>query len=53
MVRYAEAIGRDPNAAETARQWLLEYNTGDVVATRRIREWLAEFGDTWPEVPTS
>ncbi|HVR77662.1 MAG TPA: hypothetical protein VMS99_04645 [Acidimicrobiia bacterium] len=53
MVRYAEAIGPDPHAAETARQWLLDYNTGDVVATQRIREWLTGSGATWPEVPTT
>jgi predicted RecB family nuclease len=53
MVRYAEAIGPDPEVAETARRWLLDYNTGDVVATQRIREWLTGSGASWPEVPTS
>jgi predicted RecB family nuclease len=52
MVRYAEAIGSDPDTANAARSWLLEYNTGDVVATHRIREWLTELGHTWPEVST-
>jgi predicted RecB family nuclease len=52
MVRYAEATGPDPHGAETARQWLLDYNTGDVVATQRIREWLIDSGATWPEVST-
>ena len=53
MVRYVEAIGPDRDVAEGARQWLLDYNTGDVVATRRIREWLTELGATWPEVDIS
>ena len=38
MVKYLEAVVGSSEAGE----WLLTYNEGDVVATRSIREWLAE-----------
>lgn len=49
MVKYTEAIHRD---SQEAREWILEYNRGDVEATKAIREWLDQQGTTWPEVPT-
>lgn len=54
MVRYEAAI--DANAApaqrEATRRWLLDYNRGDVEATRRIRDWLDTEGAGFPVVPT-
>jgi predicted RecB family nuclease len=38
MVRYDFAAGGD----EQARNWLLDYNRGDVEATRAIREWMSD-----------
>jgi predicted RecB family nuclease len=51
MVRYDVAMGAagDPERA-AARRWLLEYNAGDVRATRAIREWLTHAGSTIPSV---
>ena len=49
MVKYTEAAIED--SAE-ARKWLLEYNRGDVEATRAIREWLHREGASWPEIAT-
>jgi predicted RecB family nuclease len=36
MVMYDRAAGGDADA----RQWLLSYNRGDVMATRAIRNWM-------------
>jgi predicted RecB family nuclease len=40
IIRYELAMGDDPSLAKQAREWLLTYNHGDVLATRGIREWL-------------
>jgi predicted RecB family nuclease len=37
MVRYDAAAAGD----DGARQWLLNYNRGDVQATLALREWMA------------
>ena len=46
MVRHVEAMAGD----EEARQWLLDYNRGDVEATRAVREWVSGPGQRVPEV---
>jgi predicted RecB family nuclease len=46
MVRYDAAVLADgPRERDVARRWLLEYNLGDVQATREIRRWLSETGE--------
>ena len=50
MVKYDEAVADDSEGAESAREWILDYNRGDVEATSAIREWLTVEGSTWPEV---
>jgi len=50
MVKYDEAVVVDSEAADAARDWILDYNRGDVEATSAIRDWLSVEGSTWPEV---
>jgi len=50
MVKYDEAVAVDSPAADSAREWILDYNRGDVEATAAIREWLSVEGSAWPEV---
>jgi predicted RecB family nuclease len=52
MVKHGDAttLGVGDLIGDAARQWLLDYNRGDVEATLRIREWLDLEGATWPEV---
>jgi predicted RecB family nuclease len=54
MVKHVEAttLSTDDPLGDAARQWLLDYNRGDVEATLRIREWLDREGSTWPEIGT-
>jgi predicted RecB family nuclease len=43
MLRYDQAVGAGSSGErEEARAWLLEYNRGDVEATRAIRDWMEE-----------
>jgi predicted RecB family nuclease len=50
MVKYDEAVAANLLAADEAREWILDYNRGDVEATSAIREWLTTDGSDWPEV---
>jgi predicted RecB family nuclease len=50
MVKYDDAVGGDSEPAKAARDWILDYNRGDVEATSAIREWLTAEGSDWPEV---
>ena len=50
MVMYDEALRAEPARRDEVRQWLLDYNRGDVESTSRIRSWLDEEGRDWPEV---
>ncbi len=54
MVKHLDAGNESlpHEAREEAKQWLFDYNRGDVEATLRIREWLGREGATWPEVAT-
>jgi len=54
MVKHVEAtMAIESPGRGAARQWLLDYNRGDVEATLHIREWLDQEGTTWPEVETA
>ena len=48
MVKHLEAVAGD----EIARAWLLDYNRGDVEATKAVREWMDGAGMRVPVVPT-
>jgi predicted RecB family nuclease len=50
MVKYDEAVAVESQTADAAREWILDYNRGDVEATSAIREWLTADGSAWPEV---
>jgi predicted RecB family nuclease len=50
MLRYDEAAGAVPVAADAAQRWLLDYNRGDVQATRALREWLDHEASACPSV---
>ncbi|MGH8925552.1 MAG: hypothetical protein ACRDWA_13085 [Acidimicrobiia bacterium] len=51
MVKHVEATWAiEGLARDAARQWLLDYNRGDVEATVTIREWLDREGSIWPEL---
>ena len=39
MIKHEVAVGDGPDAA-SAKDWLLQYNLGDVEATLSIREWM-------------
>ncbi len=48
MVRYDVAVGApETEESRVAKQWLLDYNRGDVEATRALREWM-EAADVAP-----
>ena len=51
MLKYDAAIDpASPAAAERARRWLLDYNRGDVEATRALREWLDGAASACPSI---
>ena len=51
MLRYDQAVGAgSADERQEARAWLLEYNRGDVLATRAIRDWME--AETIPSVET-
>ncbi|MHB1447436.1 MAG: TM0106 family RecB-like putative nuclease [Acidimicrobiales bacterium] len=50
MLRYDEAVGADQVAGGSARQWLLDYNRGDVEATKALRDWLDVAASELPNV---
>jgi predicted RecB family nuclease len=51
LVKYDAAVSpADPAEADTARQWLLNYNQCDVKATRGLRDWLDEAANRYPPV---
>ncbi|MCP3976870.1 MAG: TM0106 family RecB-like putative nuclease [bacterium] len=50
MLYHAQAIDVADPESTSARQWLLDYNRGDVEATLAIRDWLETHGASFPEV---
>lgn len=51
IVKYEAAIDpARPEGAEQATRWLLDYNRGDVEATRALREWLDHDASACPSV---
>jgi len=59
MLWYEHATSTDPDDAHINRIRLLAYNQDDVLATRRLREWLDRDAkalppiEAWPEYPSS
>ena len=49
MLVYEDAINGDANQRQLARQWLLDYNKGDVHATLAVRQWLEKI-ETIPSI---
>jgi predicted RecB family nuclease len=50
LVWYDAATGADAAAAEQARQWLLDYNHDDTLATKALRDWLATAASAAPPI---
>ena len=51
MVLYETAVGAmDKDEKAKARQWLLDYNRGDVEATLALREWMDREAETIPSI---
>ena len=53
MLQYELALAApDAKEREAARQWLLDYNRGDVEATAAVRNWLGRDGPSIPGIET-